>query len=85
MLSLDVQAVRSHCCVCAIELEVLLVFDAVCYRNATLNIYTHYNGHDGSALIFICWMYGTTNVVLTLNQQFVRLYCCALEIEGVSR
>ena len=47
-----------------------------CGRNATLIIYTHYNGNDGSALIFVCSMYGTTGVVLTLNQQLVRLYCC---------
>ena len=67
--------VRIAVCVCS-NLKVLLVFDAVCGRNVTLIIYTHYNGNDGSALIFVCWMYGTTGVVLALNQQYVSLYCC---------
>ena len=62
--------------VCCSNLKVSLVFDTVCGRNVTLIIYTHYNGNDGSALIFLCWMYGTTVVVLALKQQLVRLYCC---------
>ena len=53
-------------CMCS-NLELVLVFDAVRGRNITLIIYTHYHGDDGSALIFVCWMYAITNVVLTLN------------------
>ena len=74
VLSLDEQLVRSHCWVCS-NLKVLLVFDTVRDCNATLIIYTYYYGNDGSVLIFVCWMHGP-DVVLVLNQQLVRLYCC---------
>ena len=42
----------------------------------------HYNGDDGSALIFVGWMYGT-GVALVVHEQRVRLYCfvCALGLE----
>ena len=48
-------------------------------RNLTL-VYTMYNGDDGSALIFVRWMY-EMGVVLcwrALDEQAVRLYCCVL-------
>ena len=35
----------------------------------------HCNGNDGRALIFVCLMYGTTGVVMALNEQSVRLLC----------
>ena len=46
------------------------------------------DGNDGSALVFaFCWMYGT-GVVLALNQQLVRVYCCCvclnLKMLGIS-
>ena len=67
-------------CVCArISRCYCLAFDVVWGHNFTLMWYfaaqIHYNGNDGSALIFVCWMYGT-GAVLALNQQRVRLYCC---------
>ena len=34
----------------------------------------HYNGDDDSALIFVCWMYGT-GVALAVHKQRVRLHC----------
>ena len=34
----------------------------------------HYNGDDGSTLIFVCWMYGT-GVALAVHEQRVRLHC----------
>ena len=71
VLSLDGQAVRLHCCVCArmrscywCSMQYVVVISPSSY------------GNDGSALIFVCWTYGTTGVVLALNQQLVRLYCC---------
>ena len=53
---------------------------AVCGRNhLTLTCcppeYTTMAMHDNYALIFVCWMYGT-GVVLALDEQAVRLYCC---------
>ena len=53
---------------------VLLMIDAVWGRNQlTLNYAIHYNGIDGSALIFVGWIYGTGAV---LDKQAVRLHCC---------
>ena len=81
VLSLDGQAVRLHCCVCArmrrcywCSMQYVVVISPSSY------------GNDGSALIFVCWTYGTTGVVLALNQQLVRLYCCVcvLEFEGLT-
>ena len=41
----------------------------------------HYNGDDGSALIFV--EYKTAYVVLFMDKQFVRWYCSVIEFEGV--
>ena len=73
--------VRIAVCVCSGVIGVRCSIHVV-VMHVTLIIYTHYNGNGGSALIFVCSMYGTTGVVLALNQQLVRLYCCVLE--GVS-
>ena len=42
-------------------------------------IQMHYIGDNGSALIFVCLMYGTV-IGSTLNQQHVRLYFCVCVI-----
>ena len=49
-----------------------------------LSKYTTYNDNDGSALIFICWMYGT-GVALAVRKQRVRFYIfvCVITFEGV--
>ena len=53
-----------------------------CMRHFAVQM--HYNGDDGSALIFVCWMYGT-GVALAVHEQRVRLYCfvCVIAFEGV--
>ena len=57
---------------------ILLKFDACCWRSMQYEVVMppacyfaaqmHYNGNDDSALIFVCWMYGTGDIALDLNK-----------------
>ena len=51
-----------------------------------LSKYTTYNGDDGSALIFVCWIYGT-DIALAVHKQRVRFHMCVcvcvIAFEGV--
>ena len=77
------RAERTSVC---LNLNVLLVFNAVWGRNLTLMrcfvVKIHYNVDDGSALISVGWIYGTGAV---LDKQTVRFhYCaCALQLERI--
>ena len=50
----------------------LMQYEVVISLSCAVQI--RYNGNGGSALIFVCWMYGTC-VVLSLDEQRVRLCC----------
>ena len=82
---------RTFALLCALELEYacylcLMQYEVVMHPKWShphaCAILLHYNGDDGSALIFVGWMYGT-GVALVVHEQRVRLYCfvCALELE----
>ena len=78
VLAWNQQQVCFYCCCVCLNLKVLVVsvrytmrvMPPSCMRYFAFQM--HYNGDDGSSLIFVCW----TGGVLTLNEQAVSLFCC---------
>ena len=83
VLAPDKQAVRLYCCLCD------WIWRCWCHGCSTkseivnlrscailVSKYTKINGNDNSSLIFFRWLYGETGIVLALDKQEVRLYCC---------